>query len=88
MIERTLPVTLRLTSKAGLDPRISALLAMEASVFNCSITLAHLGRLVNAKSVAEVMSLGAPQGGLIEIHAEGEQAQEAVNAVIALIQNH
>lgn len=88
MTEHTLPVTLKLTGKAGLDPRVSALLAMEAARFNCSITLSYLGHVVNAKSVADVMSLGVPQSGLVEIHAEGAQAQEAVNAVIAVIQNH
>jgi phosphotransferase system HPr (HPr) family protein len=88
MIEHTLPVTLKLTGKAGLDPRVSALLAIEASHFSCDITLCHLGHVVNAKSVADVMSLGASHDSLVEIHAEGEQAQKAVNALIAVIQNH
>jgi len=88
MIEHTLPIALKLTGKAGLDPRVSALLAIEASHYSCDITLSCHGQVVNAKSVAEVMSLGAQHDSMVEVHAEGERAQEAVNAVIAVIQNH
>lgn len=88
MNHTTLSVTLKLTSKQGLDPRVSALLAMQASHFNCDITLACHGHVVNAKSVAEVMSLSAPHDSMVQIHAQGEQAQAAVDAVIAVIQNN
>jgi phosphotransferase system HPr (HPr) family protein len=86
MIEHTLPVTLKLTGKAGLDPRVSAEFAMTASHFEGHITVMCHGRRVNAKSVAEVMALGARHDDLVELHAEGEQAQKAVNALIAVIQ--
>jgi phosphocarrier protein len=86
MIEHTLPVTLKLTGKAGLDPRVSAELAMAAARFEGDITVACHGRTVNAKSVAEVMALGAVHNDLVELHAEGEHAQHAVNALIAVIQ--
>jgi phosphotransferase system HPr-like phosphotransfer protein len=32
------------------------------------------------------MSLGAAHNDLVELHAEGEYAQQAVNALIAVIQ--
>jgi len=32
------------------------------------------------------MSLGAEHNELVELHAEGEHAQQAVNALIAVIQ--
>ena len=86
MIEHTLPVTLKLTDKAGLEPRMAAQFAMVASHFEGEVTVACHGRTVNAKSVAEVMSLGAVHDDLVELHAEGEDAQQAVNALIAVIQ--
>jgi phosphocarrier protein HPr len=86
MNHTTLPITIKLTGKDGLDPRVSALLAMQASRFNCDITLACQGHVVNAKSVAEVMTLSAPHDSLVQIHAQGEQAQEALDALIAVIQ--
>ena len=87
MMKHTLPVTLKLTGKAGLEPRVAARFAMVAAHFDGEVTVACHGRTVNAKSVAEVMSLGAVRDDLVELHADGEQAQQAVNALIAVIQN-
>jgi phosphotransferase system HPr (HPr) family protein len=86
MIEHTLPITLKLTGKEGLDPHVAAQFAMTASHYDGLITVACHGRTVNAKSVAEVMSLGAEHNDLVELYAEGEHAQQAVNALIAVIQ--
>ena len=86
MIEHTLPITLKLTGKGGLDPHVAAEFAITASHYDGLITVACHGQTVNAKSVAEVMSLGAAHNDLVELHAEGEHAQQAVNALIAVIQ--
>jgi phosphotransferase system HPr (HPr) family protein len=88
MIEHTLPITLKLTGKDGLDPHVAAEFAMIASHFDGEITVTCHSRTVNAKSVTEVMSLSAEHNDLVELHAEGEQAQKAVNALIAVIQRH
>ena len=87
MIEHTLPITLKLTGKEGLDPHVAAQFAMTASHFEGHITVACHGRTVNAKSVAEVMSLGARHNDLVGLYAEGDHAQQAVNALIAVIQH-
>ena len=88
MTEHTLPITLKLTGKEGLDPHVAADFAMIASHFDGEITVACHGRTVNAKSVTEVMSLSAEHNDLVELHAQGEHAQQAVNALIAVIQRH
>ena len=88
MIEHTLPITIRITRAAGLDPHASAEFAMVASKFESEITVACKGRLANEKSITEMMSLGALHNELIELHADGTQAQNAVNALIALIQRN
>jgi phosphocarrier protein len=88
MIEHTLPVTIKLTNKEGLDPHVSAEFAMVAAHYDCEVTVACRGRTVNAKSVTEVMSLSAEHNDLVELHADGEHAQQAVNALIAVIQRH
>lgn len=87
MIQHTLPITLRLTGKEGLDPRVSAQFAITASHFDGRVTVACHERTANAKSIAEVMSLGAQHDDLVELYAEGEHAQQVVNALIAVIQN-
>ena len=86
MIQHTLPITLKLTGKNGLDPHVSAELAMIAARFQSEITIeAHLQK-VDAKSVAQVMGLGAEHNDLVELHADGDDAQAAINALIAIIQ--
>jgi phosphotransferase system HPr (HPr) family protein len=59
---------------------------MAAAQFDGDITVMCHGRTVNAKSVAQVMALGATHNDLVELHADGEHAQQAVNALIAVIQ--
>jgi phosphotransferase system HPr (HPr) family protein len=86
MIEHTLPITLKLTGKNGLNPHVSAELAMTAAKFHSHITIAAHHQGVDAKSVAQVMGLGAQHNDLVELHAEGDDAQAAINALIAVIQ--
>jgi phosphocarrier protein HPr len=86
MIEHTLPITLKLTGKNGLAPHVSAELAMTAAKFHSRITIAAHHQRVDAKSVAQVMGLGAEHNHLVELHAEGDDAQAAINALIAVIQ--
>jgi phosphocarrier protein HPr len=86
MTEHTLPITLKLTGKKGLDPHVSAELAMTAAKFHSHITVAAHHQEADAKSVAQVMALGAEHNDLVELHAEGEDAQAAINALIAIIQ--
>ncbi len=86
MIEHTLPITLKLTGKNGLDLHVSAELAMTAAKFQSSTTIAAQQKRVDAKSVTQVMGLGAEQNDLVELHAEGSDAQAAINALIAVLQ--
>jgi phosphotransferase system HPr (HPr) family protein len=86
MIEHTLPITLKLTGKNGLDPHVSAEFAMTAAKFHSHITVASHHQRVDAKSVAQVMGLGAEHNELVELYAEGDDAQAAINALIAVIQ--
>jgi len=81
------PISIKLTRKEGLDPHFSALLCMEALKFKANITFSYQGRKVNAKILTDVMSIGAEHGSLIQIHAEGDDAGPALDALIALIQN-
>lgn len=81
------PISIKLTGKEGLDPHFSAQVSMVAMKFKANITIQFQGRKVNAKSLTDVMTLGADHGDLIQIHATGEDAGQAIDALIALIQN-
>jgi len=74
-----------ISNKLGLHARASAKLTKLAGGFPCDVWLTRGERRVNAKSIMGVMMLAAGLGSAIEIEAEGERAQEAVDALLALI---
>lgn len=74
-----------ISNKLGLHARASAKLTKLAGGFPCDVWLTRGERRVNAKSIMGVMMLAAGLGSVIEIEAEGERAQEAVDALLALI---
>ncbi|GAB3500358.1 HPr family phosphocarrier protein [Curvibacter fontanus] len=74
-----------ISNKLGLHARASAKLTKMAGSFPCEVWLARGERRVNAKSIMGVMMLAAGLGSAVEIEAQGERAQEAVDALLALI---
>jgi phosphocarrier protein len=74
-----------ISNKLGLHARASAKLTKLAGSFPCEIWIARGERRVNAKSIMGVMMLAAGIGTTVELDAEGERAQEAVDALLALI---
>ncbi len=77
----------KIVNKYGLHARPANLLVKTAGKFKAQIQLAKDGYVVNGKSLLGVMSLAAEPGSEIEIIAEGEDEQEAVAAIEALIMN-
>ncbi len=78
-------VNATISNKLGLHARASAKLTKLAGSYPCEIFLARGERRVNAKSIMGVMMLAAGLGSAIEIEAQGERAQEAVDGLLALI---
>ena len=74
-----------ISNKLGLHARASAKLTKLAGSFPCEVWLCKGERRVNAKSIMGVMMLAAGIGSTVEIEANGEREQEAVDAVLALI---
>lgn len=77
--------TTTIINKLGLHARASAKLTKLASSFPCDVWLSKGERRVNAKSIMGVMMLAAGIGSEVELETEGEQAQEAMDALLALI---
>ena len=75
-------------NKLGLHARASAKLTQTASQFHCEIWLSRAGRRVNAKSIMGVMMLAAAKGSTINIETSGEKEREAMDAVLALINDY
>lgn len=71
----------------SLQMKTVAVLIQKASQFRSTIYLIRSGRRANAKSLLGVMSLGIENGAEIEIEAEGDDAQEAVSALMSHLKN-
>jgi phosphocarrier protein len=78
-------VNATISNKLGLHARASAKLTKLAGSFPCEIWISKGERRVNAKSIMGVMMLAAGLGSEISIETEGEQAQEAMDALLALL---
>ena len=78
-------VTTTIINKLGLHARASAKLTKLAGSFPCEIWISKGERRVNAKSIMGVMMLAAGLGSELSIETEGEQAQEAIDALLALM---
>ncbi len=72
-------------NKLGLHARASAKLTQVAGRFGAEVWLSRDGRRVNAKSIMGVMMLAAGKGSRIAIEAEGDDAEDAMSAILALI---
>ena len=71
----------------SLQMKTVAVLIQKASQYRSTIYLVRIGRRANAKSLLGVMSLGIENGAEIEIEADGDDAQEAVNALMSHLKN-
>jgi phosphocarrier protein len=76
---------LTISNKLGLHARASAKLTKLAGSFPCEVWISKGDRRVNAKSIMGVMMLAAGIGSKIELETQGEQEQEAMDALTALI---
>jgi phosphocarrier protein len=74
-----------IVNKLGLHARPSARLTQLASSFDSKVFLSRNGRRVNAKSIMGVMMLAAAKGSTITLETEGEDEQEAIDALAGLI---
>ena len=77
--------TITISNKLGLHARASAKLTKLAGACRSEVHLSRNGRRINAKSIMGVMMLAAGLGAEIEIETEGEDAQTAMDAIRALI---
>ena len=68
----------------GLHTRPATELVKCAQVYKSHIFLIYQGLNVNAKSLLGILMLAASRGAKISIEAEGYDAEEAVEAIIAL----
>ena len=74
-----------ISNKLGLHARASARLTKLAGSFPCEVWLTRGERRVNAKSIMGVMMLAAGLGATVELETNGDQEQQATDALVALM---
>jgi phosphocarrier protein len=77
--------TAKIVNKKGLHARASARLVEAAARFRSRITVTKDGQSVDARSIMGLMMLAASIGTEIEIVAEGDDCDDAMVAILALI---
>ena len=75
-------------NKLGLHARASAKLTQMASRFKCEVMMSRNNRRVNAKSIMGVMMLAAAKGTTVSIETNGEDEVDAMQAILALINDY
>ena len=74
-----------ISNKLGWHARASAKLTKRAGGFPCEVWLSKGERRINAKSIMGVMMLAAGLGSQVVVETIGEQSDEALTALLALI---
>lgn len=78
---RELPII----NKKGLHARATAKFVQCAGSYDADITVTRCGETVGATSIMGILTLGAGIGSTITVVAKGAQAQEALDALTALV---
>lgn len=78
---------LTLTNTLGLHARAAAAIVQALHGLQADVRVCWEGHTANARSILELLTLGAPQGSVLEVSANGPDAEAAVTALTRLIEN-
>ena len=79
--------SVKVQNQVGLHARPATVFIQKANEFKSSIWVENDERRVNAKSLLGVLSLGIMGGTDIKIMAGGSDEEEAVDALVALVES-
>jgi len=77
--------THKIVNRLGLHVRPVTALAETAKQFSADVKISANGRTVSAKAVMDLLTLGAEAGTELNVRAEGDDAEDAVEAIGLLI---
>lgn len=78
-------ISVIITNRVGLHARPARTLVQTAAQFRSRIQLICKGKTANARSIINVLMLGAVQGDMLLMQAKGEDAEEALSALAELV---
>lgn len=80
--------TLEIHTENGLHIRPAEALARLANRFSSRVEIVYENHRVDAKSIMEMLTLGAGQGATLELEACGDDAEHAIAAIMELVANN
>lgn len=78
---------IEIVNRKGLHARASAKLAELALKLPATVTLSFEGESADARSIMDLLCLGAGIGNSVEVTADGKDAKRALDAVQALFED-
>ncbi len=78
-------VDLEIKNQKGLHARAAAAFVKCAEQFDADVSVERIGQEVSGCSIMGLMMLAAAKGTIIHVHAKGNQAQEAIEAISNLV---
>lgn len=83
MIQRTVTVA----NRAGIHTRPASMIVRTASKFKSEFFIEKDGYEINGKSIIGVMTLAAEQGAELDLVFDGEDENEAIDAMVKLFED-
>lgn len=77
-----------ITDKEGIHARPAGAFIKEATAFPCSVTLVKGDKEVDAKRIFAVMSLAVKCGEEVTLRTDGEQEEEAMQALSTFLKEN
>jgi phosphocarrier protein HPr len=77
--------TVTIQNKLGLHARSASAFVRTVSAFASNVTVVNEYATANGKSIMSMMLLQASQGTQIELHVDGEDEKETLDAIVSLI---
>jgi phosphocarrier protein len=84
--EKEIKKEIKITNSLGLHARPASLFVKLAMNFESDIIVEKDGEQVNGKSLMGLLMLAAASGSVIRISAKGEDCEDALKAIIELIE--
>ena len=78
--------TISIKNKTGLHARPATEIVTATKNFQSSITIESGTMKANAKSILNLLALGAKQGTSLIVHAQGQDEEEALAAVCTILE--
>jgi phosphocarrier protein HPr len=88
MSEQVFTSSVHIDTENGLHIRPAEALARLANRFKSRIEIVYENQRVDAKSIMEMLTLGAGRGAELQLEARGDDAQQAIEAILMLVENN